>query len=197
MGLSALMVGVVMGTFVAIRKGVSESLTRHEAEMEAELIVKRMMLDLESSYLGNPLLPDRFYFEAKTSGVKWQTTRLSFASASAGDGETLKGISDLGRVTYRLIPSKKSERYYVIYRYLAPLGSQVQAFKGVLSDRVAVFRVVCEDRNSRFSRHWDSRVGRWKDRLPRLIRIELALWDAHGKRHVIRAEVHPEQDWMY
>jgi len=59
-GLSALMVGVVMGTYLGIRRGVRESLVRHEAEVEGTLILQRMARDLESAYLGNPMLPDRF-----------------------------------------------------------------------------------------------------------------------------------------
>lgn len=195
-GLSALMVGVVMGTFVAIRKGVNEGLVRHDAESEGVLITKRVMLDLESAYLGNPMLPDRFYFEGKVSGALWQTGRLSFVSTSAGEVEKLKGISDLERVIYRLLPSGKREGYYNLYRDVAPLGSRVRVRKEMISDRIASFRVVYEDRNSRFSRRWDSRADQWANRLPRLIRIELVLWDAQGKRHTFRAEAHPMQDWM-
>lgn len=195
-GLSALMVGVVMGTFLGIRKGINEGLVHHETESEGVLITKRVMLDLESAYLGNPMLPDRFYFVGKVSGAVWQTTRLSFVSTYAEGEEKLKGVSDLERVSYRLLPSGKREGYYNLYRDVAPLGSSVRIRKEMISDRIASFRVVYEDRESRFSRSWDSRADQWENRLPWLVRIELVLWDAQGKRHTFRAAAHPMQDWM-
>ncbi len=196
-GISALMVGIVMGTYLGIRKGVSESLVRHEAETEGELIVRRLTLDLESAYLGNPAFPDRFYFEGKASGVRWQTKRLSFASAALGEGgKKAPGIADMGRVTYRLVPSEKEEDRYTLYRDLSPLGIQLPAIKEVVSDRIASLRVVYVDRNNRFFRQWDSRLERWRDKIPTLIRVELTVWDARDRRHTFRVDVHPEQDWM-
>ena len=196
-GLSALMVGVVMGTYVAIRRGVAESLVRHEAEMEGGGLLRQLMWDLESADLGNPSTPDRLYFEGKVSGAPWQTARLSFVTARAGEGETgLDQIADLGRVTYRLEPFRGDETRFLLYRDLTPLMSQSPVKKELLSDRVASFRVVFEDRNHRQSRRWDSRAQRWLNRLPVLVRVEVAVLDQGGKRHTFRGQVHPMQDWM-
>gem|GEM_PF-2045465 len=196
-GLSALMVGVVMGTYVAIRRGVAESLVSHEAEVEGAMIVNQIMLDLEAAYLGNPAFPERFFFEGKVSEMPWQTTRLSFASARAGEGrEGLKGIADLGRITYRLKPLGEEKGRFLMYRDLAPLQSRYPAKEELISDRITLFRVVYEDGNRRVSRQWDSRAQQWRDRLPALVRIEVTVVDARGKQHTFRGETHPMQDWM-
>jgi len=195
-GLSALLVGVVMGTYLAIRKGVAESLTYHEVEVEGKLIIDRLRRDLEAAYIGNPLYPERFFFTSKVEGVPWNTTRLSFASAEAGDGkEGLKGIGDLGRITYRLKSSEKEGRY-LLYRDLAPLQSQYVSEKELISDRVVSFRLAFEGENHLTTRRWDSRAQRWRDRLPLLARVELVLKDAKGTLHTFRGDVHPRQDWM-
>ena len=196
-GLSALMVGVVMGTYVAIRRGVADSLVRHEAEVEGGLITKQMMLDLEMAYLGNPAFPERLFFEGKVSETPWQTTRLSFVSSMAGEGISgLKGIVDLGRITYRLEPMEDKERCYLLYRDLSSLMSRYSVKSELISDRIVRIRVVYEDKNHRVSRRWDSRSQQWRDRLPNLIRLEVVILDQHGERHTFHGEVHPMQDWM-
>jgi len=196
-GLSALMVGVVMGTYLGIRNGVAESLVYHEAEVEGVLMSRRILLDIESAYLGNPASQERFYFEGMATKIPWQTTRLSFVTTAVSeDAETLKGIADMGRVTYRLVPEGNGGETYELYRDVAPLGSRYPVKKELLSDRVREFRVVYEDRNHHFSREWNSRGAQWKDRLPTLVRIELTVEDEKGKRHTFRGQAHPEQDWM-
>ncbi len=196
-GLSALMVGGVMGTYLGIRRGVRESLVRHEAEMEGSLMIRRLGWDLESAYLGNPTFPDRFAFEGRVTGRPWQTSRLSFVSMAAGEsGETTPEIADLGRVTYRLVPSEKREETYLLYRDLAPIGMEKPVLQELISDRVASLRVAFVDRNTRYFRQWDTRSQAQRDKLPRLIKLELSLWDSQGRRHTFRLSVHPMQDWM-
>ena len=197
-GLSALMIGVVMGTYLGIRRGVQDSLIRHEAEVEGASIIRRVAWDLESAYLGNPMLPEHFRFEGKVSGIPWQTTRLSFASLAAGDdGQQVPGIADLGQITYRLVPSGVKEGRYLLLRDLAPPEARTAAREERISDRIASFRVIFMDRNSRFYRQWDTRSPQWRDRLPTLVRLELTVWDARGQRHTFRRLVHPMHDWVW
>ncbi len=196
-GLSALMVGVVMGTYVAIRRGVAESLVRHEAVVEGSGLLHQVMLDLESAYLGNPAFPERFAFEGKVTGTPWRTTRLAFAGTRAGEGgDASERIADLGLITYRLKPVSKEMETFFLYRDVAPLGGQLPAREELLSDRVASFRAVFLDENHRLSRRWDSRARQWRDRLPTLIRIEIVILDQRGGRHALEGQVHPMQDWM-
>ncbi len=195
-GLSVLMVGVVMGTYVGIRRGVRDSLVRHEAEAEGALILRRMAWDLASAYLGNPMLPDRFYFKGKISGRPWQTARLSFASVAAGEGgRSVKGIADLGRITYRLVSPEAREGTYILLRDVAPLGTQTLMKEERISDRIASLRVIFMDNNSRFFRQWDTRSELWLNRLPVLVRLELSIRDARGHLHHFRRLVHPMHDW--
>ena len=196
-GLSALMVGVVMGTYLGIRKGVRESLVRHEAEVEGELIIRRLGWDLESAYLGNPEIPDRFHFQGRISGAPWQTTYLSFASAAAGEeGRETPGIGDLGRITYRLIPSEAHKKAYLLYRDLAPLITGTPVTKELVSDRIASLRIAFVGKNGRYYREWDSMSQQWRDQLPRLIQLELTIRDTQGRRYTFRLSVRPMQDWM-
>ena len=196
-GLSALMVGVVMGTYLGIRRGVRESLVRHEAEVEGTLILQRMARDLESAYLGNPMLPDRFYFNGNVSGQPWETTRLSFASVAAGEGgEKIPEVADLGRITYRLVPSESEAGTSVLIREVAPLGTPASSVKERISDRIVSFRLIFSDTNSRFFRQWDSRSEQWMNQLPVLVRIELSIRDTQGHLHHFRRLVHPMHDWV-
>ena len=195
--LSALMVGIVMGTYLGIRRGVRENLVKHEAELEGGLIIRRMGWDLTSAYMGNPWIPERFYFKGETSGRPWQTTRLSFAGVvTGGSAKEWSGDRDLVRITYRLVPSKKREGFYLLFRDLAPLEGQKPISVEPMSDRVTSLRILYEDKNSRFYKHWDSRTDPWRDHLPTLVRIELSVWDARGKYHTFHLSVHPVQDWM-
>jgi prepilin-type N-terminal cleavage/methylation domain-containing protein len=196
-GLSAMMVGVVMGTFVAIRKGVKESIRRNDVAGEGRMLLQKIRRDMEAATLGNPELTDRFIFKAGVTGEKRDTSVVSFVTAAAGDGRLLsKGVADLGRVTYRLVPSRKRPGYGVLMREVSPLFSKEIVVASRLSDRVAGFRIFYRGKNGGITQKWNSGDAREKDKLSLLIRVELVLRDIRGKKHSFRCFIHPVQDWM-
>jgi len=196
-GLSAMMVGVVMGTFVAIRKGVKESIRRNDVAGEGRMLLEKIRRDLGAAAPGNPELADRFVFRAGTSGEKRDASVVSFVTAAAGDGRLLsKGVADFGRVTYRLLPSAKRPGYGVLMREVSPLYSKEIVSASRLSNRVAGFRVFFRDKNSTVTQTWNSENAEKKNKLPLLIRVELILRDAKGTKHAFRCLAHPVQDWM-
>jgi prepilin-type N-terminal cleavage/methylation domain-containing protein len=196
-GLSAMMIGIVMGTFVAIKKGVKESILRSDVAGEGHLLLEKIRRDMESVTLGNPEWEDRFTFRAGISGKKRDASVVSFVSADAGEGRLLsKGVADLGRVTYRLIPSKEKPDIGVLIREISPLFSRQVVSVSRLSDRVSMFRVFYRDKNGSIMRKWNSGGVDEKDRLPSLIRVELALRDLKGQTHTFYCLVRPAQDWM-